>query len=245
MKLWKSWVIATKDFSVFWKKKRILYTLIILPFLLSIGLPLVISFQITGAASTPAAELIALMNAFSYFYIILAYILPNTLAAYSILGEKIEQSLEPLLATPITDNELLFGKTIASFLPCIGVIYAGSIIFMVLLDLITYNTLGYFYFPNMSMAFILLLAVPLSSFLSIQLNVIISSRVNDVRTANQLGLLLFIPFIGVYLLLETNVVSLNIINLFVTTISLLIIDVVLFYLNKIIFQRDKILTTWK
>ncbi|MGZ7136506.1 MAG: hypothetical protein ACXVHY_11560, partial [Methanobacterium sp.] len=128
---------------------------------------------------------------------------------------------------------------------CIGVIYAGSIIFMVLLDLITYNTIGYFYFPNVSMAFILLLAVPLSSFLSIQLNVIISSRVNDVRTANQLGLLLFIPFIGVYLLLETNVVSLNIINLFVTTISLLTIDVVLFYLNKIIFQRDKILTTWK
>jgi ABC-2 type transport system permease protein len=243
MKLWKSWVIANKDFSVFRKKKRILYTLIILPLFLSIGLPLVIR-SLTGLDNS-TAEIILLLNAFSFFYIILAYIQSITLASYSILGEKIEQSLEPLLATPTTDGELLLGKTIASFLPSIGVIYAGSIIFMVLSDAITYNTLGYLFFPNLSMAFILLLAVPLSSILSIQLNVIISSRVNDVRTANQLGLILFIPFMGVYIMLLSNIISLNIVNLFVVTIFLFVIDVVLFYLSKATFSRDKILTKWK
>ncbi len=243
MKLWKSWVIATKDFSIFRKKKRILYTLIILPFLLSIGLPLVIS-SITSL-DNPTAEIISLLNAFSYFYIILAYIQSSTLASYSILGEKIEQSLEPLLATPTTESELLFGKTIASFLPSIGVIYAGSIIFMVLSDAVTYNTIGYLFFPNWSMAFILLLAVPLSSILSIQLNVIISSRVNDVRTANQIGLLLFIPFMGVYLLLVTNIISLNITNLFEIFIILFVIDAILFYISKATFRRDEILTKWK
>jgi ABC-2 type transport system permease protein len=239
MKLQKSWIIATKDFSIFQKKKRILYTLIILPLLISIGLPL------TVTSLTETAEITALLNAFSFFYIILAYILPSTLASYSILGEKIEQSLEPLLATPTTDSELLFGKTITSFLPCVGIIYIGSIIFMVLSDLITYGTTGYLFFPNWSMAFILLLAVPLSSILSIQLNVIISSRVNDVRTANQLGLILFIPFIAVYLLLETNVVSLNIINLFAISIILFVADAVLFYINKATFNRDAILTKWR
>ena len=243
MKLWKSWVIANKDFSVFRKKKRILYTLIILPLFLSIGLPLVIR-SLTGL-DNPTAEIILLLNAFSFFYIILAYIQSITLASYSILGEKIEQSLEPLLATPTTDGELLLGKTIASFLPSIGVIYVGSIIFMVLSDVITYNTIGYLFFPNLSMAFILLLAVPLSSILSIQLNVIISSKVNDVRTANQLGLILFIPFMGVYIMLLSNVISLNIVNLFVVTIFLFVIDVVLFYLSKATFSRDKILTKWK
>jgi len=242
MKLWKSWVIATKDFSIFRKKKRILYTLIFLPFLLSIGLPIVI-LPVAGTAKT--AEITSLLNAFSYFYIILAYILPTTLASYSILGEKIEQSLEPLLATPTTDSELLFGKVITSFLPCISVLYTSSIIFMVLSDAITYNAFGYLFFPNWSMAIILLLAVPLSSILSIQLNVIISSRVSDVRTANQLGTLLFIPFIGLYLLLETNVISLNVINLLAIFAILFIADAILFYLNKVIFSRDKILTKWK
>lgn len=243
MKLWKSWVIANKDFSVFRKKKRILYTLIILPLFLSIGLPLVLR-SLTGLDNS-TAEIILLLNAFSFFYIILAYIQSITLASYSILGEKIEQSLEPLLATPTTDGELLLGKTIASFLPSIGVIYVGSIIFMVLSDAITYNTLGYLFFPNLSMAFILLLAVPLSSILSIQLNVIISSRVNDVRTANQLGLILFIPFMGVYIMLLSNIISLNIVNLFVVTIFLFVVDLVLFYLSKATFSRDKILTKWK
>jgi len=243
MKLWKSWVIATKDFSIFWKKKRILYTLIIIPLLLSIGLPLVI--RSLTSLDNPTAEIIALLNAFSFFYIILAYIQSTTLASYSILGEKLEQSLEPLLATPTTDSELLFGKTIASLLPPIGVIYVGSIIFMVLSDAFTYNTLGYVFFPNLSMAFILLLAVPLSSILSIQLNVIISSRVNDVRTANQLGMLLFIPFMGVYILLVTNVISLNIINLLVISIILFVLDAFLFYISKSTFRRDEILTKWK
>ncbi len=243
MKLWKSWVIANKDFNIFRKKKRILYTLIILPLFLSIGLPLVIR-SLTGL-DNPKAEIILLLNAFSFFYIILAYIQSITLASYSILGEKIEQSLEPLLATPTTDSELLLGKTVASFLPSIGVIYACSIIFMVLSDVITYNTIGYLFFPNLSMGFILLLAVPLSSILSIQLNVIISSRVNDVRTANQLGFVLFIPFMGVYILLLSNVISLNILNLFVVTLFLFTIDIVLFYLSKATFSRDKILTKWK
>lgn len=241
MKLQKSWVIATKDFSIFRKKKRILYTLIILPLLFSIGLPLVIISQI---GDTKPEDIIALLNALSYFYITLAYILPTNLASYSIIGEKIEQSLEPLLATPTTDSELLFGKVIASFLPCISVLYISFIIFMVLSDAITYNNIGYPFFPNWSIV-IILLAIPLSTILSIQMNVIISSRVNDVRTANQLSTLLFIPFIGVYFLLVINLVSLNITNLLEIFAILFIADVVLFYINKIIFQRDKILTTWK
>lgn len=239
MKLWKSWVIATKDFNIFLKKKRILYTLIILPLLISVGLPVMLS------SMDKPIEIITLLDAFSYFYIILAIIQSSTLASYSILGEKIEQSLEPLLATPITDGELLLGKTISSFLPCIGVIYVCSLIFMVLSDAVTYNTLGYLFFPNLKMAFILLLAVPLSSILSIQLNVIISARVNDVRTANQLGLLLEIPFIGVYILLVTNIATLNVINVLAIIAALILTDLAFFYLNKSTFQRDNILTKWK
>jgi len=241
MNLRKSWVIANKDFKIFRKKKRILYALIILPLLLSIGLP----FVFLGVKTTQTSEILVLLNALSFFYIILAYILPNTLSSYSIIGEKIEQSMEPLLSTPITDSELLLGKTIASFLPCILMVYLGAVIFMTLTDLTTYSNIGRIFFPNWNMAFILLIAVPLSSILSIQLNVIISSRVNDVRTANQLGLLLFVPFIAVYILLETSILSLNVLNLFLISLILVILDVLLFYLSRIIFNRDEILTKWK
>lgn len=242
MNLSKSWVITNKDFSIFMKKKRILYTLIILPLIFSILLPLSIRSLTTV---TSANDLIALINAFSYFYIILVYIQSTTLASYSILGEKIEQSLEPLLATPTTESELLFGKTLASFIPAVAIIYANSLIFMILIDLFTNNTFGYLFYPNWTMVFILLVVVPLSSIFSIQLNVIISSRVNDVRTANQLGFLMFLPFMGLYIPLVTNSLSLNITNLTIISIIILLIDITLFYISKSTFSRDKILTMWK
>jgi len=242
MNLSKSWVITNKDFSIFMKKKRILYTLIILPLIFSILLPLSIRSLTTV---TSANDLIALINAFSYFYIILVYIQSTTLASYSILGEKIEQSLEPLLATPTTESELLFGKTLASFIPAVAIIYANSLIFMILIDLFTTNTFGYLFYPNWTMVFILLVVVPLSSIFSIQLNVIISSRVNDVRTANQLGFLMFLPFMGLYIPLVTNSLSLNITNLTIISIIILLIDITLFYISKSTFSRDKILTMWK
>ena len=258
MKLWKSWVIATKDFSTFREKKNTIYPLIVLPLLLSIVLPILIAGignliglidNLIGIIGIPipikgssSKDITVLLNSFSFFYIILAFILPNTLASYSILGEKIEKSLEPLLATPITDTELLLGKSITSFLPCIAIIYFSAMIFMVLSDAITYNTIGYLFFPNWSMAIILLLAVPLVSILSIQLNVIISSRVSDVRTATQLGLLLFLPFIGLYIFLETSVISLNIINLLGIFVILSVAVAIIFSISKTIIQRDKILT---
>jgi len=247
MKLWKSWVIAKKDFSVFMKKKRILYTLIILPLIFSFGLPLSI-------ASTPnptesfiviAGMPLSVLSFFSFFYIILAYIIPTTLASYSIISEKIEQSLEPLLATPTSDGELLLGKSISSFLPCIVVIYASSVIFMVLSDLFTYNAIGYFFFPNWTMAIILLLAVPLSSILSVELNVIISSRVGDVRTAGQLGTLLLIPFVAFYALIVSSITSLNIVNIAVIMVVFVLIDLALFNINRATFNRDSMLTKWK
>jgi ABC-2 type transport system permease protein len=243
MKLWKSWVIAKKDFSIFRKKRRVLYTLIILPLIFSIFLPLFISNP--TEVIVIASSSILLLNFYSFFYIFLAFIIPTTLASYSIIGEKLEQSLEPLLATPTTDSEFLLGKNIASFLPSISMIYIGSIIFMILSDAITYNQIGYLFFPNLTMAIILLVAVPLSSILSVELNVIVSSRVNDVRTAGQIGTLLFIPFVGVFVLLEANIASFNILNMIIIFVFLFAVDILLFYLNKITFNRDQILTKWK
>ena len=247
MKLWKSWVIAKKDFKVFMKKKRILYTLLILPLIFSVGLPLTIAStpNPTEGSMIIAGVPLSIMNFFSFFYIILAYIIPTTLASYSIISEKIEESLEPLLATPTTDGELLLGKSISSFLPSIAVIYASSVIFMVLSDLLTYKTIGYLFFPNWTMAIILLLAVPLSSILSVELNVNISSRVGDVRTAGQLGTLLLIPFMALYFMIVSSITSLNIVNIAVIMVIFVLIDLALFNINRATFNRNSILTKWK
>src|SRR5436853_7558910 len=114
---------------------------------------------------------------------ILAVFIPTASDAYTIIGEKVEKCLEPLLATPTTDGEILLGKGIAAFLPPIAAILGGSAVFMVLVDLATRGTLGYAFFPNWNAGIVLFLMVPLAAIMSVEWNVIISSRVSDVRVA--------------------------------------------------------------
>jgi ABC-2 type transport system permease protein len=186
-----------------------------------------------------------LFNAFDFFFVIVAVMIPVGMASYSIVGEKVEKSLEPLLATPATDGEILLGKSIASFLPSIASTFFGATIFMVLIDVITQKQLGYLFYPNWTAEVFLLLAAPLACLFSVELNVIVSSRVSDVRAGNQFGGLLVIPFAALYVLGEINVVQLTANNLLIISALLLLVDVILFFVSRSTFRREEILTKWK
>jgi ABC-2 type transport system permease protein len=245
MRLSKAWIIAEKDFAIFRKKKSVIYSVVLFPLFVSISLPLIVQFIGSQSGGIPAEALTSVLNAFSFFYITGAVTLPTAIASYSLVGEKVQKSIEPLLATPTTEGEILLGKSIAAFLPPIVAIYIGAVLFMALIDSLTYSTLGYFYFPNWNMGVIMLLLAPLGSILSIEFDILISSRVNDVRAAQQLGGIVALPFLGIYILAEASILSLETINLLIISASLVAIDVILFYISKAVFCREKILTKWK
>jgi len=201
--------------------------------------------QHTGGSASGTTLLLALLPSFTFYYAIIAAILPTTIASYSLVGEKVEKSLEPLLATPMTDAEILLGKGMAAFLPPIGATYLGALIFMGSVDVLTQDGFGYLYFPNLIAGAVLLLLVPLSAIMSIELNVMISSRVSDVRTSQQLGFLTVFPMAAVYLASELGLVSLDVATLLTISGILLIADLLLMYVTRATFQRDQILTRWK
>jgi ABC-2 type transport system permease protein len=248
MRLSKSWVIAAKDFKTFRKKPRIIYSLAAVPLIIAVLIPVVIEYagHRNGQSGIPVAELLILLPAFAFFYVILAAYLPTPIASYTIVGEKVEKSLEPLLATPTTDSEILLGKGISAFLPPIGAVLGGSVVFMVLMDLVTQSKLGYYYFPNWGSAIELFLLAPLAALLSVQVNVIISSRISDVRTSQQLGALTVLPLAGLYVSGELNIIDLgSTTNLLIIAGALLVVDVLLFFVSRATFRREEILTRWK
>ena len=161
------------------------------------------------------------------------------------MGEKVEKSLEPLLATPLTDSEILLGKSLAALLPTLIAVYACSPIFMGLLDAEAFSILGYLYYPNLDIAVILLVAVPIASILSVEVSVLMSARVSDVRTAQQFSGIMVLPFFGIYLAGEIGIITLNTATLLIISAILLLIAVALFFLSTSTFQREEILTKWK
>jgi len=248
MRLSKAWIIASKDLSIVRRKKSIFSTMIIFPLFVSVGLPVLI-YVLVGRAGSISPDalsgLLIVLNALAFFFIIGAASLPTAIASYTIIGEKQEQSLEPLLATPTTDSEILLGKSIAALLPPLVAIWIGMVIFMGLIDGIIFGQLGYLYYPNAVMAVIMLVLVPLAAVTAVEVSVIISARVNDVRTAQQLGSLIVIPFALIYVLAETNAFPLTVPYLLVLAFIILIVDIVLFSLAVSTFRREEILTKWK
>jgi ABC-2 type transport system permease protein len=244
MRLSKAWIVASKEFKTFTKRKTILYSSFYFEAIVSIGLPFLIRY-VAGKTAGAATILPVLLSAFSFLFVIGASLLPVTVASYSLVGEKVQKSLEPLLATPTTDEEILAGKSIAAFLPAIAINLIGALIFTTLVDLFTHNTLNSYYFPNWDIVIVVLLLGPLACLLAVGYNVLISSRVNDVRAAQQLGALILLPFAAVYVLSETRVFDLTTNNLLIMAAILAAVDVVVFFLAKATFQREEILTKWK
>ncbi len=244
MRLWKSWVVTMKDFGVFRRKKYILYSLVALPAILGLLLPG--ALLLSGpAGQIPQAILVSTLKSEATIFILLPAILPSVIASYSFIGEKIEKSLEPLLATPTTDAELLMGKSLAAFIPSVAATYAGGIIFMVFVDSLTYGQLGYLLFPDWSTVVLFGLVVPLACVLSVEFNVIISSRVNDIRSAQQLGVLVVLPLLAIYLLGQTETVKSGVDEFLVVAGILLVVDIALSFVSRATFQREEILTKWK
>ncbi len=246
MRLSKAWLVASRDFKVFKRQKNIWYSIIIFPILISVLFPAILEFAgQRNAGLLTTANLPNLLNSFSFFIVIGAAYIPLGIASYSIVGEKIEKSLEPLLATPLTDGEILLGKAIAAALPTLTAMYAGAAVFMIGVDAVTFGKLGYNYFPNWTFAILLLILVPVAVVMSVFYSVIISSRVNDVRSANTFGIFIFLPFLAIYLASEIRIISLDINGLLIIAGILAAIDVALYFVSTAAFQREEILTKWK
>ncbi|MCL5067040.1 MAG: ABC transporter permease [Thaumarchaeota archaeon] len=245
MDLQNAWTVALKDFKIYMKKSNVIYATVALPLIIGVVFPLILNYAL-HKANRPmvAAAAPAFMDAFSIWFIIGAVVIPTAIASYSLVGEKIQKSLEPMLATPMMDGDILLGKTISALLIPVAALYVGSIIFMALMDYFTRGVLGHFYYPNWHIGAILL-AAPLAALLSVEVNVIISSRLTDVRSAQQLGSLLMLPFIGLFLASELNFFALNNNNLVILAGALAVIDVAMFFVSKATFQREEILTRWR
>lgn len=242
-----AWIITQKEFSIIRLNKVLIYTYVVLPLLLSIGLPLLISHLITKGSlgAFDITHITGLLNAFEFFFAIIAVLLCSFTAAYSIVGEKIQKSLEPLLSTPVSDGEILLGKALSAFIPVIIAVPLGDAIYMTLMDKFTYHLLGYSYYPNLSIVIVLLLLVPVGMVFSIEVSTMASSRVSDPRSAYQLSIVGFVPFIIVYVLTEIGVITLTDTVLLTISGIVAVVAVVMYFVVIKTFNRDKILTSWK
>jgi ABC-2 type transport system permease protein len=148
-----------------------------------------------GVDPKTAAQAFIVLNFMAYFLLIPAMV-PMAIATQSIIGEKVARSLEPQLATPLEVPELLTGKTVAAALPAVLSTWAVYVAYGLVNGAIADTRLTRFVFSDTWLLAMVTL-VPLICLFSVLLGIVVSSRVNDPRTAQQIGGFVVLPIIGV------------------------------------------------
>ena len=137
-----------------------------------------------------------LVSQFMMLFMLIPVAIPVTIAAYSIVGEKTTRSLEPLLATPITTLELLAGKCLAAVIPAVLATYAAYGIFAVGSWLIVANKMLLVALLDPRWLIAIFAVGPLMAVLAVTFSLMVSSRVNDPRVAEQISMVIILPVLA-------------------------------------------------
>jgi ABC-2 type transport system permease protein len=166
------------------------------------------------------------------------------LAAHAIVGEKQARTLEPLLATPITTFELLAAKVFGALIPTLAISLVGLALYFA--GILAFGAPGVASAMASARTLVLIVLVaPAAALVSLQSAILISSRVNDARTAQQFGVLIIIPLTGVLVAQFTGSIWLTAATLAMVGLGLLAFWLLLTLLSVVVFDREAILTRWR
>jgi ABC-2 type transport system permease protein len=167
-----------------------------------------------------------------------------SLAAHSVVGEKLARTLEPLLATPISTLDLLLAKVLGAFLPSLSIALAGLIVYA--------GGVAVFAEPGVLRAMLglrslllVVLLMPATALLSLQTAIVVSSRVSDPRTAQQFGVLIVLPLTGIVVAQFRGDLWLSPAALAAAGGLMLAAWVGLLLFSARLFERETILTRWR
>lgn len=227
--------IFAKDLREFRRNRSLTVGMGILPVVFSIQ-PLVAALTFSSSASS------ALRHEHVLLYMLgIPALVPALVAAYSIVGERQQGTLEPVLTTPIRREELLLGKALAALVPSIGVSYLVFGLFLACVEL--------FAAPGVASALIRvpdlvaqLVFTPLLAGWSIWAAMLISTRANDVRVAQQFAMVASLPSVALILLVALNVIPASLVTAVVAAAALLLLNRLGLRLVSATFDRERLIT---
>jgi ABC-type transport system involved in multi-copper enzyme maturation permease subunit len=178
--------VFRKEVREYRRNGFIVLTMAIIPLIFLVQ-PLIVVFGLPAAAANELAHGHLLL-----YMLGIPALVPAAVAAYAVVGERQQGTLEPVLTTPVRREEFLLGKVLAALVPSVAIAYAVYALFLA--------CVGLFARPAVASALIRgpdllaqLLFTPLLAAWSIWVGIAISARARDFRVAQQLGTLAGLP----------------------------------------------------
>lgn len=258
-------LVAKKDWIEISRNWQVLIPVIAVPVFFSMALPIItylfpanldsltVLQNLYHALPDYAKERLQLFNGeqlafymesiffFAPFFLVIPLISSSVIASDSFAGEKERKTMESLLATPLTDFELFFGKVLVSFLASIFSTFASFLVYAIVVDQLSLKIFGRIILPDLSWIVLIFLLAPSVSLASVGLTVTISAKVKGFREAQQINAIVIIPIlIGIFSQTWIAVI-LGPFALLSLTSFFAVIDILMFVVVLKIFKREEII----
>jgi len=238
MSLLRIRAVVRKETREYRRNRFIVTTMLVLP-LVFLTAPTVTLFRIPASATGPLVE--RAVGVTSILLLVVPLVIPPVIAAYSVIGERDQGTLEPFLTTPIRREELLLGKAVAAFLPSVTVAYAVYAVFALAVRFGAAHVVSavVWHGPQMLAQ---ILFTPLLATWSIWVGIGMSARARDVRVAQQLATLASLPVLAFTTLISFQVVTPTVPLAIGLALTLLVVDVAAWRVVVRMFDRELLIT---
>ena len=258
--------LIKKDLTDIFRNKTLCSTLIIIPIIFSVVIPTVVLsgalfFDMEKIAGDDASKLIDTflhssiekkipLETFEqqFIYLFINYLLPSlfllvpiitasVVAANSFVGEKERRTLESLLFSPISIKTLFVSKVLASFIPAFLVSIISFIVSGIIINALGYELFNEMIFPSPNWIVFITCLSPMVTFMTVLLNVLISSRVKTFQEAQNIGGIIVLPVIGMMVGQVSGLFLMGVQLTLLISLGIFIINIILLY--KITKYNDR------
>ena len=230
--------VVRREMRDFRRNRFVIVTMGVLPFVFLIT-PMITLFKVPD--STTGAQVRAAVGVISLFLLIVPLVVPPVIAAYSVVGEREQGTLEPVLTAPVQASELLLGKALAAFIPATAIAYGMYAVVAISVRFGAAPVVrSVIFHPPELLAQILF--TPLLVLWSIWACIAISTRTRDVRVAQQLGSLAGLPLLAYTSLISFQLVTPSIPLAVGLALALLVLDLAGWRIVSRLFDRERLIT---
>ena len=195
-------------------------------------LPADVQAQLAQFTPNQAMVYIMVLYFFAPFILIIPIMASSVMGSDSFAGERERKTIEALLATPISDSELLMRKILVSFIPAMLITFLAFGLYAVIVDAFTYAMFnGMLLLPNLNFLIMIFGVRPTLALCAIGLTVIISAKVKGFREAQQISVVLLLPVLGLVFAQISGVLVLEPLVLALPIGLLAAADIAIFYVR--------------
>lgn len=262
---WRAiWAIIEKDLKIVLQSKSITIPLVTVPLLVAVVLPLVLGLVVRSASLvgqinvqqmlailppslaqqmadlTPEQAVLyyMLVYFFAPLYLILPIMVSNVIAADSFAGERERKTLEALLYTPTSDEELLTAKVLAAWLPGLIVGLLSVLLYACVSNTVAWPIMQRIFLPNAMWLLLVFWVAPAAAGLGLGTSVLVSARTNSMQSAYQIGSLIVIPVMGLIIGQLSGALYMSLLVVFSMGLGLWLIDAGLLWYGQRTFRRS-------